>query len=779
MEGRVLGILVLFSTAALCTASSGHEFSSVGGIKAAMYATQAYYGGCYKLLNRTGPVGCAAPSGEVVEAVLLHYKDMHLPLAGRRAVLVGAVDAQALLLRLQGEASLLSSISMVLVADDGLPASESSALRFPGGPEYAPYNASDYVWNPFGSGSAYSYLPIPVFKINSGLVQELAWRATYNNDVGFKGSLHWAQAQLTMYATQPNSTACLMAGTCQALGGFSVWAALPPLPTNTSAGLPTRSGLPVTLVTAQLDSNAFFHDHVQAANAPLSGLLAMLAAMDILKAANTTQYTRQLVFAGLAAEPWGYLGSKRLAWESVRGGSIWTPGLTLADVDQVCLMLWRLRLLPQLGLVLRLLRRRLLVLWLLLLLLVLWLLLRRQWQVIEVGPLGRALQLSSNTTRLFMHSQPAGGKWGDASPLMTALQDAGLLTSGELPLNLTAASAGNPGVPPSSLFSFLRAKPSIAGVVITEFDRQVLQPAKRGSREGQMIDPYFHSAYDNASWVAVEPIMVGAALLARALHALAAPPGAPPLQVNMSSVRSLVQSLAACLVMDTPGMACPLATALLNPDFQITDQVVSYAVKHYPGPLQFIHPTPSEPYYKKTLRFLWNWMGLTSAQLANSSRAACAFQANQCPAGESVSMGVMVDFHIVMGTCLVQECIGWKGSNTRNAQLMGSCMRTTVRYTPAMPTGLDFIPQVGSSALFYFTNASDAWQAAGSWPPEPLWTESNWPNEVPFLRVLQRETPQTERAIIIAGVLISVGTYAFAWLARTAFEKTYFGGRAS
>ncbi|GFH21383.1 Ncstrn_small domain-containing protein, partial [Haematococcus lacustris] len=80
------------------------------------------------------------------------------------------------------------------------------------------------------------------------------------------------------------------AGTCQALGGFSVWAALPPLPTNTSAGLPTRSGLPVTLVTAQLDSNAFFHDHVQAANAPLSGLLAMLAAMDILKAANTTQY---------------------------------------------------------------------------------------------------------------------------------------------------------------------------------------------------------------------------------------------------------------------------------------------------------------------------------------------------------------------------------------------------------------------------------------------------------------------------------------------------------
>ena len=34
----------------------------------------------------------------------------------------------------------------------------------------------------------------------------------------------------------------------------------------------------------------------------------------------------------------------------------------------------------------------------------------------------------------------------------------------------TPASASNPGIPPCSLMSLLRAKPSIAGVVLADFD---------------------------------------------------------------------------------------------------------------------------------------------------------------------------------------------------------------------------------------------------------------------------------------------------------------------
>jgi hypothetical protein len=45
------------------------------------------------------------------------------------------------------------------------------------------------------------------------------------------------------------------------------------------------------------------------------------------------------------------------------------------------------------------------------------------------------------------------------------------------------------------------------------------------------LNPYFHSSYDNGTYVDVEPIAATAVVLARALHALAAPTGAPALKV--------------------------------------------------------------------------------------------------------------------------------------------------------------------------------------------------------------------------------------------------------
>jgi nicastrin len=40
------------------------------------------------------------------------------------------------------------------------------------------------------------------------------------------------------------------------------------------------------------------------------------------------------VFAALAGEPWGYMGSKRLLWDMSRG-RVFTAGLNLTDIDQV------------------------------------------------------------------------------------------------------------------------------------------------------------------------------------------------------------------------------------------------------------------------------------------------------------------------------------------------------------------------------------------------------------------------------------------------------------
>ncbi len=83
------------------------------------------------------------------------------------------------------------------------------------------------------------------------------------NAQDFKGSSNWVEAELTMQATEANSTACLTNSTCLPLGGFNVWAAMPPLPVNASSNATRPSGMNTTLVVASIDSNGIFHDLVQ------------------------------------------------------------------------------------------------------------------------------------------------------------------------------------------------------------------------------------------------------------------------------------------------------------------------------------------------------------------------------------------------------------------------------------------------------------------------------------------------------------------------------------
>lgn len=63
--------------------------------------------------------------------------------------------------------------------------------------------------------------------------------------------------------TAANSGACIPAGTCKPVGGYSVWSALPPLPPPPAAAAGGSDGRPIILVVAQMDSMDMFHDAVQ------------------------------------------------------------------------------------------------------------------------------------------------------------------------------------------------------------------------------------------------------------------------------------------------------------------------------------------------------------------------------------------------------------------------------------------------------------------------------------------------------------------------------------
>ena len=72
----------------------------------------------------------------------------------------------------------------------------------------------------------------------------------------------------------------------------------------------------------------------QGAEAPLSGLVAMLAAAEALGNASAAgNYSRRLAFVALAGEPWGLMGSRRLLWQ-MHAGDPSVHGLRLDAVEQ-------------------------------------------------------------------------------------------------------------------------------------------------------------------------------------------------------------------------------------------------------------------------------------------------------------------------------------------------------------------------------------------------------------------------------------------------------------
>lgn len=198
---------------------------------------------------------------------------------------------------------------------------------------------------------------------------------------------------------------------------------------------------------------------------------------------------------------------------------------------------------------------------------------------------------------------------------------------------MSPASTDNPGIPPSSLMSFLRVKPSVSGVVLTEFDRAI-------------SDPYAGSRFDNGSRVDAGSIAAAAAVVAGAVQRLAGgagmqlevssfvpstpaqinfgfnklldccwtvlravlfagavksnrlilpcgppqitPPPALPqtCQINASRAEDLAASFVSCLAMPDPGLSCPEAAALMEAGYTEVGGVRSYAAKHYLGVLQ-------------------------------------------------------------------------------------------------------------------------------------------------------------------------------------------------
>lgn len=439
---------------------------------------------CTQLLGNDGPIGCSTSSHgssgwlyPVLDAAALDALVASPPLSAIVPVIAASLFTPTNFERMNDACHLHG----VLVLDgEGPPEGFSPAEKNPN-KRFGLYPDSDMVWNPLGSGWSYEQLPVPVFALNYDNSQGVAEYANANVESS-RFPRYAVRLMDWMYSRKDEDVeTCLRRGNCAPLGGKNIWSLLDPLDKQKE----------LVLVTAALDSNAFFHDLAKGADAGISGAVALLSTIQTLSQVDRSAWTKQPLFVLFDGEAWGYIGSKAWVQDLVgfecltdSGSHCATPyrsDLHFQDVhfDKIS-------------------------------------------KVLELSQLGRPAT-SDGKTQIYGHFDSEAG---NATSIITSLQSA----SDGTYVSVNTAPAGQE-LPPSSLMSFLLEDRSLEGLVLAE-------------HEAEYLNPYYHSQFDtmDKNEIDVQAVCDIATVVARAVASLASD-GAdiPEVQADCPTIAALYQ----------------------------------------------------------------------------------------------------------------------------------------------------------------------------------------------------------------------------------------------
>ncbi|KAJ7533501.1 hypothetical protein O6H91_13G052200 [Diphasiastrum complanatum] len=663
--------LTFFGSSAECT-----SLQSVPDLEKAMYHIVDGVP-CVRLLSLYGEIGCANPGSKTVIAPIKRVTSLSFKLTRPTAVLLPYMLLLKFLQRSFEEPSFAEYVAGILVEfvlerNNGTKGSPDG--EFPQR-EFAPYQDKSYAWNPLGSGVLHQRYNFPVFLLTQNDTQALQEAAATNENQNIRYPLNVAEFDVVMQTTKSathTSESCLNERSCLPLGGYSVWSSLPPL--NVSS---TSSNKPVIIVIASMDSASLFRDQTHGADSPLSGMIAMLAAVDALSmTAGIDTLQKQLVFLVCTGEAWGYLGSRRFLLELAAGN----PSVAGLDPSLVS-------------------------------------------QIIEIGSVGRAMD--DGVATFYAHTQGSQFQVSTGTQeILEALKTAST-TKDIIKSRVETASRHNPGVPPSSLMSFLQQNASIAGVVLEEFDTH-------------FKNELYHSHLDDFENINISAITAAGSILARTLYQLGTGTVNASSEVLQSITvnSSLVQELVGCLLTFKPGMMCDLVKDLITP-------TQPYA-NHYVGVL--LGRPSSSPMLENvddTSRFIWNFLAdRTDLQKISRKRS---------------DVGNKSTIEKCSQTCRTPNtvCVG----STVDHQ--GTCKYSTVRYVPAYSPRLQY--------------KSSGWRLlplqTGIYMDDvdPVWTESFW--KTTGARVYLQESSSYDEVILIGGSGITICSIVAIISARAVFRK--------
>uniref|UniRef100_M8AVU5 Nicastrin n=1 Tax=Aegilops tauschii TaxID=37682 RepID=M8AVU5_AEGTA len=609
-------VLVLLAPAVSGDAAT---LESVPDLVKAMYVNIESFP-CVRLLNLSGEIGCSNPGHGLVIAPIVRFKNSDDQLAQPSAVLLPLDQMPAFFLRVSNDPELYHKVAGVLVESNGDKLLELSPDRKFPQEDFAPYSNVSHDWNPSGSGIMWNRYDFPVFLLSEESTQTLRKIADKNEKSSNGYQANVAEFDLVMQTTKAEtngSESCLKEQSCLPLGGQ--------------------------------------RDRSLGADSPISGLIALLTAVDALSHLHDLgKLKKQLVFAAFDGEAWGYLGSRKFLQELDEGDDS-VNGINSSMIEQV----------------------------------------------LEIGSVGKGI--SQGDTLFYAH---ASRNSSISKKILDGLQS-GSDSLGSDNVKVKPAASSNPGVPPSSLMSFMRKNTSTSGVVLEDFD-------------SQFSNRFYHSHLDSPANINSSSIAAAAALVARSLYILATGDMTVDLMtLNTIKVNvTLVEELIGCLLTCDPGLSCGIAKSFISPS--------NACPSHYVGVFQDSPSSTQFPSYADdTSRFIWNFLADRTSTLA-SNVSSCTVKCNN----ES------------------EVCVG--------GEVEGGG-----RYVPAYSTRLKFEDNAWHVLP---ANSSDPMGAA-----DPVWTESYW-NTI-SLRVYAVQSTTSDRLILLAGLAVTAASYLGVVVGRAYISK--------
>jgi len=389
--------------------------------------------------------------------------------------------------------------------------------------EYGLYqnDSFQYQWNPNGNGLSYENFDFPIFGVGhtNDSLNEVLQSGIFNQQHGnIEFPLYGLEFDAYMWGVQDSET-CLRRGYCDPIGGRSVW----------SAFQNPQTSPPTILVTANLDSTAFFRDLAPGQSAYTSSIAALLGVAQALAMATPSSFEQNVLFTLFDAQAWGFSGSDRFVQEVTTFNCQIPASPGCQQPYQVNLDFLNIKI-------------------------------DDIQAIIELGEIS-GLQ-SVNSGILYAHVDDAGVSGALAQTLIN-VADAIIPNSEYSTSFLRPAfnSTHNNKLPPSATQSFLKYKRDIPSVVLAEY-------------ETQFANKYYYSSFDNINNVNPNRSLVlcdAARVVARAVYMLANP-GATVNQSEIINVNcEFISTVLDCL---TQNFSCPLIT-----NFLITNGITT--VTHY------------------------------------------------------------------------------------------------------------------------------------------------------------------------------------------------------